>query len=129
MDVVGARLLVLARLALAQRRGRPLFSFGFGAYLELTLYDRAELGGEQVELSVEPAAVGLAVDFRLEPLSFDLAGGHGRLVPALILRGYRGLITQLRDDLGSASPLVSVMVGLGLRYELPSSQGSGRSGR
>lgn len=130
MDVVGARLVVLARLVLMRLRRAPLLSFGAGGYLEATLWDRGELAGEQLEVELSPLGAGLVIELRLEPILIELSRERGRLVPGLFLRGYRGLVTQLRDELGSEAPLSSFTLGVGLRYELPeSSQGNGRSGR
>jgi hypothetical protein len=128
-DVVGLRLLVLARLALARLRGSPAFTFGFGGYLEVTPYDRAELAGERVDVQVHPVGFGVVVDFNLHPFRFALPGDRGAMVPSLFLRGFRGVVTQLRDELGSDAPLVSVTMGLAVRYEFPSTQGNGRPGR
>jgi len=129
MDIVGLRLLALARLALVQRRGSPAFTFGFGCYLEVTPYDKAELSGGWVDIDVDPVGFGVVVDFNLHPFRFVLDGDRGVLVPSLYMRGFRGVITQLRDELGSDAPLVSVTFGLALLYEFRSSHGNGRSGR
>jgi hypothetical protein len=128
LDVTALRVPFMVRLALWQLRGHPALTFGFGGYLELAVYDRAELSGEQLGVELEPASVGLAVSFHLHPWRFALPGGRGALVPGAFLRGYRGLKTQLRDDLGSAAPLCSIALGLELRYSFPS-QGNGRAGR
>lgn len=131
MDIVGLRVLALARLTLARYRGSPAFTVGFGGYLEVAILDRAELSGGVVDLEVSPAGFGVAVDFHIHPFRFPLSSGRGTLIPGLFLRGYRGVITQLRDELGSDAPLVSTTIGLELRYQFQSSatQGSGRSGR
>jgi hypothetical protein len=128
LDVISLRLLALARLPLFQRGGAALLSFDFGPYLELTLYDRAELTGAQVDIELEPVTVGVAIGFRLEPLRIRLSRERGALIPGLYFRGYRGLLTHMIDDRGSSAPLVSAIIGLGLRYELPASQGNGRAG-
>lgn len=116
MDIVALRLLALARLTLIRYRGSPAFTFGVGCYLELALMDKAELSGSEVELDLSPAGFGVVVDFNLHPFRFVLSGDRGVLVPGLYLRGFRGLITQLRDDFGSDAPLVSTTIGLELRY-------------
>ncbi len=129
MDVVGLRVLALARLVLLQRQGAPLFSFGFGGYVEITVLDRAEIAGEQMEVELVPASVGIIVDLHFAPFRFPLTGGRGQLVPAVFFRGFRGFTAQYRDDAGSAAPLASITLGLELAYLFPSSQGNGRAGR
>jgi hypothetical protein len=131
MDIVSLRLLALVRLTLARFRGSSAFTFGFGGYLELALFDRAELSGGPVDIDVAPAGFGIAVDFHLHPFRFTVSNGRGTLIPGLFLRGYRGLVTQLRDELGSDAPLVSTTIGFEMRYRFQSeaTQGTGRSGR
>lgn len=129
LDIVSLRLLTLARLALIQHAGRPILNFDFGPYLELSLYDRAELVGTQVELELEPVGVGIIIGFQLEPHRFTLANDRGALIPSLFFRGYRGLLTHLRDDRGSTAPLVSAIVGIGLRYELAGHESNDERGR
>lgn len=131
MDIVGLRVLALARLTLVRFRGSSAFTFGFGGYLEVALLDRAELSGGRVDLEVSPAGFGVAVDFHVHPFRFPLSNGRGTLVPGIFLRGYRGVVTQLTDEFGSDAPLVSTTIGFELRYQLQSSatQVNGRSGR
>lgn len=117
MDIAGLRVLVLARLVLFQLRGEPLLTFGFGGYLELTFYDAATLSGSWVNIEVEPAAFGIAVDVGIHPYRFAVSGGRGHLTPGIFARAYRGLLTQFRDELGSEAPLSSIAVGLDLRYD------------
>lgn len=119
VGVTALRIPFMVRLALWRFRGNPALTFGFGGYLELVIADRAALSGDPIGLELEPASVGLAVSFHLHPWRFELPGGRGALVPGAFLRGYRGLKTQLRDDLGSAAPLCSIALGLELRYALP----------
>jgi hypothetical protein len=130
MDVVALRVPLLARLTLVPYRGRPFVTFGFGGYLEVALYDRGLLVGDQVGVEVAPLGAGLVVELRAEPV--HSTHRWGTLIPALVLRGQRGLAAQVRDDLGSRAPLSSATLGVALRYEPPSrppAHGSGRSGR
>jgi len=119
MDVVGLRVLALARLVLLRHHDTSMITFGFGAYLELTLYDEAAISGSWVNLTVAPAGFGLTVDLAINPYRFRLPGEHGFLTPGLYARAYRGILSQLEDELGSEAPLSSIAVGLALRYDLP----------
>ena len=119
MDVAGLRVIVLARLTLLRVRGAPLVTFGFGGYLELTFYDAATLSGSWIDISIEPASFGIAVDLGVTPYRFRLSGGRGTLTPGIFARAYRGLLPQLRDEVGSEAPLSSIAVGLDLRYDFP----------
>ena len=119
LDIAGLRVLVLARLVLVRLRDAPLLTFGFGGYLELTFYDEATLSGSWVNLDVNPASFGLAVDVGIYPYRFTLPNNRGHLTPGIYARAYRGLLSQLEDELGSEAPLSSIAVGLELKYDLP----------
>jgi hypothetical protein len=119
MDVTGLRVLAMARLALLELRGAPLVTFGFGAYLELSFYDEATLSGSWVNIELTPAGLGLAFDLTIHPYRFRLPNDRGILTPGIYARAYRGMLTQLHDELGSEAPLSSIALGLSLRYDFP----------
>lgn len=121
VTILALRLALAARLPLLVVRGLSVLTFGFGGYLELTYYDEAALSGSWVDLEVAPIGAGLALELRVAPYRFALPGEAGSLVPGLYARACRGLLGQLRDELGSDAPLGSIAVGLELRYELPPS--------
>jgi hypothetical protein len=119
LTVLGLRALAMARLPLLVLWGAPAVTFGFGGYLELLLYDEAELAGAWVDLELRTAAAGLAFDFHVHPFRLALPGERGHLVPGLYARAYRGLLPQLVDERGSEAPLANIALGLEVRWELP----------
>ncbi len=119
MEVVGLRVLALARLVPVRLRGVPVVTFGFGAYLELTLYSEAVLSGSWINLDVASAGFGLTFDLIIQPYRFALSGDRGHLTPGIYARAYRGVLSQLEDELGSEAPLASIAVGVSLRYDFP----------
>jgi hypothetical protein len=81
--------------------------------------DAATLSGSWIDISIEPASFGIAVDLGVTPYRFRLSCGRGTLTPGIFARAYRGVLPQLRDEVGSEAPLSSIAVGLDLRYDFP----------